>query len=60
MSGEGVTSGLIGELPPLPLSVLHSPSDIRPISHSFNPVLFVSSSNSFLLPLSTQSDESVK
>lgn len=29
MSGEGATSGLIGELPPLPLSVLHSPSDIR-------------------------------
>jgi len=29
MSGEGATSGLIGKLPPLPLSVLHNPSDIH-------------------------------
>lgn len=60
MSGEGATSGLIGELPPLPLSVLHSPSDIRSTYHSRDPVLFVSSSNSFHSPLSAQPDLSIQ
>jgi len=36
MSGEGATLGLIGKLPPLPLSVLHNPPDIRSAIHSYN------------------------
>lgn len=48
MSGEGATTGLIGELPPLPLSVLNSPS----LEHSFDfTITQISSSFCFFFQL---------
>lgn len=56
MSGEGATSGLIGKLSPLPLSVLHNPPNIRSVIRSCNPRLLCFLSKLFLPALVAQSD----
>lgn len=54
MSGEGATSGLIGKLPPLPLSVLHNSPGIRSAIHATPSSLSLFLFRLFLLTLVAQ------